>query len=89
MLDGAAGAEGQEGGADMKRVWSSVRRGIGRLANLAGLPGAVQAMTIDDAFAGKVEIRVSPSFTVVSINGRDLYFWRLSGKFDGTGMCVA
>lgn len=61
---------------------------LGRLANRVGLPGLVGEHEIDDAFAGKVSIRTSPWFTVISINGRDLYFRRWSGKFDGTGSMV-
>ena len=72
----------------IQRFRDSLRRGLGRPANWIGLPGVVAPTTIDDAFAGKVEIRTSPYFTVISINGRDLYFRRWSGKFDGTGMCI-
>lgn len=57
-----------------------------RLANWLGLPGAVADVVIDDPVTGQhVEVRRSIFFTRISINGRDYYFTRFGGKFDGTG----
>jgi len=60
---------------------------LGRLLNRLGVAGAVKPMKISDSLTGqKMEIRVGLLFTRISVNGRDYYFNRLSGRFDGTGM---
>ena len=60
---------------------------LGRLLNRIGIPGAVRDIHIKDALTGQeVNIHVGPLFTRLSVNGRDYFFHRTSGKFDGTGM---
>jgi hypothetical protein len=68
-------------------IWKGrLKEWFGRLLNRTGVPGAVQEAEIEDEVSGQVvHIRVGPVFTRISINGRDYYFHRLSGKFDGTG----
>ena len=57
--------------------------------NRCGVPGAVQPMSHHDDLTGQsVSVRVSMVYTVLTVNGRDYYFHRLSGKFDGTGQSV-
>ena len=57
-----------------------------RLLNRLGVPGAVKDITINDELTGQViEVRVGVLFVCLSVNGRDYYFRRLTGKFDGTG----
>ena len=57
-----------------------------RLLNSLGVPGAVKDITINDELTGQViEVRVGVLFVCLSVNGRDYYFHRLTGKFDGTG----
>lgn len=59
---------------------------LGSMLNRWRVPGTVQPMIYDDDLTGThLEVRVSPLFTVVQINGRDYYFRRLNGVFDGTG----
>ena len=51
-----------------------------------GVPGAIQNVEIDDPVTGqKLEIRVNRLSTRISIDGRDYYFERLSGRFSGAG----
>ena len=74
----------------LKRWWSVVRLRVrewsGALANKVGLPGAVQSVDIYDDVSGQsLTVRSSPLFTRISVNGRDYYFSRISGRFDGTG----
>jgi len=46
----------------------------------------IASTTINDSFSGqRLEIKVGIIYTRISVNGRDYYFSRLSGKFDGTG----
>ena len=63
---------------------------IGNCANKIKVPGCVQPMEYTDKVTGdRIAIKNSLYFTKLSINGRDYYFQRFSGKFDGTGMgCV-
>lgn len=52
-----------------------------------GFPGAVNNMEIHDEVTGQhLKVDVGILFTRISVNGRDYYFNRFSGKFDGTGM---
>jgi hypothetical protein len=50
------------------------------------IPGFIKPIELHDEVTGyQVNIKVSPHFTKLSINGRDFYFHRLTGKYDGTG----
>ncbi len=57
-----------------------------RLLNWLGAPGVIKPLQYDDPLTGMViEIRVGVLFTRLTVDGRDFYFHRLSGRFDGTG----
>jgi len=44
-------------------------------------------MTFQDGLTGnEIEITLSGAYSVISINGRDYYFDRLTGRFGGTGL---
>jgi hypothetical protein len=77
-----------EVGATLLDIWfGRLREWLGRMANRAGLPGAVRACEIQDAVTGqRLSIRTGALFTVIQVNGRDYYFRRASGRFDGTGL---
>lgn len=64
-------------------AWLGVRLWVGRGLKAAGLPGVVVASTHNwppvDAF---VRVYVGPLFTVISVNGLDVHFHRLTGKED-------
>jgi hypothetical protein len=63
-----------------------VRQWFGRLLNNFGLPGAIRSMDYQDIVTGNhVAVSIGSLFVRVSINGRDYYFDRVTGKFDGTG----
>lgn len=58
-----------------------------RLLNALGVPGALRSAEIEDTATGqRLAITVGPLFTRVSVNGRDFYFDRITGRYDGTGM---
>ena len=63
---------------------------LGSLLNLAGLPGFTRecdyASRIGSAL---IRVRVEPIYTIVSVNGLDIYFHRLSGAIDGVGLSPA
>ena len=65
---------------------SNFREWLCRVANRSGLPGAVADVHIEDTVTGQIiDIKSGVLFTRISVNGRDYYFRRFSGTFDGTG----
>jgi hypothetical protein len=49
-------------------------------------PGVVRNTLIEDSLSGqRVEISVGRIFVRLSVNDRDYFFDRISGRFDGTG----
>ncbi len=58
---------------------------LGRVAGLAGFPGWVRECSYTSVLGVQVHVRISPLFTVVTVNGVDVYFYRLSGQIDGVG----
>lgn len=76
-----------EMGASQSDIWKGrAKIWICRVLNRLGIPGAIQDADIDDPLTGNhIKVRVGVLFTKVSVNGRDYYFRRLSGRFDGTG----
>ena len=64
-----------------------VRLGIGRCLNYLHAPGMIRDASINDALSGQqIDVAVQPSFVKITVNGRDYYFDRITGKFDGTGL---
>lgn len=66
-----------------------IRLLMGMLYNLAGVPGLVRECDykagVTDA---TIKVRVRDLFTVIEVNGLELYFHRLTGTIDGVGtMC--
>ena len=62
------------------KLWS------GLVAEWIGLPGFIQDSDIRDRLTGQnIRVRVGNLFTVLSVNGRDYFFSRFTGRFDGTG----
>lgn len=60
---------------------------IGILLGWIGMPGIVRECTyIGEATRARVSVRIRPLFTVITVNGIDVYFTRLTGSIDGTGM---
>jgi len=60
---------------------------LGRTLNAIGAPGAIRPVALKDEVTGTdIQVSVSALFVRLSVNGRDYYFDRLSGRFDGTGM---
>ena len=74
-------------GATRVQIWRGRAATLfGRLLNAFRLPGAIADAVVDDSLTGQhIEVVVGPLFTRVSVNGRDYYFRRLTGKHDGSG----
>jgi hypothetical protein len=65
---------------------SRMRAGVGRLLNKLRVPAAIQPIEIIDEITKQhVAVVVDDLFVRVSVNGRDYYFDRVTGRFDGTG----
>lgn len=65
--------------------WSLKER-LCLLLDFLHVPGLVHSVEIHDELTGQhITIQTRHLFTRISINGRDYYFSRLSGRFDGTG----
>lgn len=55
--------------------------------NLAGVPGLVRDCDYDGTSCkARISVRVGQLFTVVRVNGLDVYFHRLTGSIDGIGL---
>jgi hypothetical protein len=62
------------------------RASLGRLANWIGAPGAIAPAEIHDAVTGQqITVAVEALLVRLTVNGRDFYFNRMTGRFDGTG----
>ena len=86
-----AGRATVNGASRYQIVQGRLQVALYRLFNKLGFPGGIKDMTITDKLTGQhIEIKVGVLFTRLSVNGRDYYFRRLSGRFDGTGYgCLA
>ena len=61
---------------------------LGRIVEKLGLPPMVQRM--EEVVRGKaIKIRTSSNYTIITIDGLELFFDRESGKYDGWGEMVA
>ena len=59
---------------------------IGRLLNLAGVPGFASDCSYQaSTYKAEVSVRRSPLYTIVTVNGLDIYFHRMTGRIDGVG----
>ena len=66
---------------------STLRQWIGWLLNKLGLPGFVSDIDYRSPKLGAhVQVRRRRLFTIVSVNGLDVYFRRLTGRLDGVGL---
>jgi hypothetical protein len=59
---------------------------LGRILNAFGAPGFVRSGVYESSDLGaRVRVICGELFTVVSVNGTDVYFDRLRGRIDGVG----
>ena len=71
---------------DVRWYWVKWLRFWGRVANLVGLPGIVRECDYySEGLGVAVRVRMNPRFTVITVNGADVYFYRLTGSIDGVG----
>jgi hypothetical protein len=64
----------------------TLRNWLGGFLNVIGIPGLVQDTEYQSNTARcHVRVRRDQTYTVISVNGVDVYFHRLSGRIDGCG----
>ena len=70
----------------LERMRASAALLVARMLRALRVPGIIRDVQIEDAVSGhSISITVGLLFTKVSVNGRDYFFRRLSGRLDGTG----
>ncbi len=76
-----------ETGATHWQIWHSrMVVAVGRLLAWFRVPGGVRNTDIADEVSGyNISVRIGPLFTCITVNGRNFYFNRFTGKFDGAG----
>jgi hypothetical protein len=79
-------APAKDGASTLQIYFGRIREWIGRLFNMLGAPGAVGPTEIVDQLTNRhIRITVGSLFTKISVDGRDYFFNRMSGRYDGSG----
>lgn len=64
-----------------------LRFALGQIFNLAGIPGLIRDCEYrSDITDAAIRVRAGEMFTVITVNGLDIYFHRLTGTIDGVGL---
>ena len=77
-------------GASRGQIWRGrVRELAGRALSRLGAPGAIADCEFKDAVTGReIQVEVGALCVRLSIDGRDYYFDRFSGRYDGMGSAL-
>lgn len=71
-------------------AWTWMRYLAGQFLNATGIPGVVADGDYHaEIYPAEIRVKVGPLFTVVAVNGLDIYFHRLTGVIDGVGFSPA
>jgi len=63
-----------------------MRQRLGMALNSAAVPGAIAPVEIYDKLTDQcLSVTVGELFVCLSVDGRDYYFDRITGRFGGTG----
>jgi hypothetical protein len=74
------------GATPWQRLKERLRQLAGQMLSRLGAPGAIANAEIKDALTGQeLSVTVGTCYVRLSVDGRDYYFDRLTGRFDGTG----
>ena len=66
--------------------WSEIKLWFGKLLNLAGFPAIVRECNYhSQALNTDVKVRKLGLYTIITVNGLDVYFTRFTGTMDGVG----
>jgi hypothetical protein len=67
-------------------MWTMPRLWLGKLLILLRIPGIMVNQSYKaEVTQANVRVHLGPLFSVVTVNGLDVYFHRLTGKIDGVG----
>jgi hypothetical protein len=70
----------------LSRIRIRIRLLFGGLFKLAGVPGLVRDCRYESRTANaEITVKAGTLFTIISVNGLDIYFHRLTGSIDGVG----
>lgn len=74
-------------GHNKLKYWIEELKGwLGTILKKLQICGFIQEVSFfDEVTRQQISVKINRRFTVVSVGGRDYYFKRLTGKFDGTG----
>ena len=62
-------------------IWLALGKALRR-----AVPGAIRNLDYHDELTGQhIRVKVGLLYTCISVDGRDYFFRRYSGRFDGTG----
>ena len=68
------------------RTKGRMRVGLGLALRRLGVAGMVGPVEVNDTATGQtIVVTIGTLYTRLSVNGRDYYFDRFTGRFDGTG----
>ena len=68
-------------------MFLQVRELIGKILNFAGFASPIRECDYGATVCkAHVVVKQHPLFTVISVNGLDIYFHRLTGEIDGVGL---
>ena len=66
--------------------WGAGKATVGWTLNLAGFPGFIRPCKYESGLFGEtIKVRLSSRYTIINVNGLDIYFERISGRIDGVG----
>jgi len=75
-----------QGATRIQVLIGRAREYLGIALNYLSIPGPIADFVITDKLSDqKIEVKRGVLYTKLSVNGRDYYFDRLTGKFGGTG----
>jgi len=67
-------------------VKTFIKLAIGYVLNALGFPAIVRECKYGGELGNQVTVRKTTLYTIITVNGVDVYFTRLTGAIDGTGM---
>lgn len=85
-----AGGPSRQGASKWVIMRGRLMEMLGHILNKAGVPGFIQPISYNDPLTGcRITIAVRPLLTVLSVDGRDYCFDRITGHLAGTGVSCA
>jgi hypothetical protein len=73
----------------MQILKGRLREALGNALTRCHLPGALQEARVHDPLTGtELTVHIGALYTVVTVNGRDFYFDRVTGSYSGTGSAL-